>query len=106
MEFAEPIIEHIVTDYEFMFYSGTKFNITVDPEGGDTFVDFGDRYVISIQPKPYLSEDDISVVSQEAEVLKAHLAVVGRCVRKQRMPTKEETVSIKGIIQDTVKLVS
>jgi hypothetical protein len=103
MEIQEQIKEHNVTDYDFMFNSGSKLAITIDHDAGDNVQELGDRYILDTVAKPGLIDPEDSVDAETVEVFKTQLAVVARCNRKQRVPTEEEVFNTRKLLHEMTK---
>ena len=105
MEIVEQIKEHSVTDYDFVFSSGSKLAITVDHDAGDTAIKHPDRFEFHIAGKPSQYDPEDSVDEQDMTVYIKQLAFVAVCNRKQRMPTEEEKLESQRFIHQLAKSV-
>lgn len=108
MEIIQAVKHHTVTDYEFMFVSGSKLTITLDIDLGDSITESSDRYVIKTVKRPGLpfSEDqDEASEGESLEVFKTGLAAISAIARKQRQPTNEELLELQSTIKQFSKTV-
>ncbi len=90
MEIETPKKERNVSDYDFMFSSGSKLTVTLDFEAGDKLEEQTDRYVLDITPKPTATDPDEFTDEEQLLVFKAGLAAINICKRVQRLPSEEE----------------
>lgn len=105
MELKEPIVERVVTELDFMFAAGGKLSLTVDEGAGDSVQELADRYIVTIAPKPSLSDPEETIEGETLEVFKKQLAAVSRCQRVQRQPTEEEKLQRLAIMKSLTSLV-
>lgn len=103
MEILEQIKEHSVTDYDFVFSTGSKLSVSVDHDSGDTASKHDDRYEIHIAGKPSLSDPDSAVDEEDMTVYIKTLAFVTVRKRKQRMPTEEEKFAMQQVFSKLIQ---
>lgn len=105
MELKESVLEHEVIELDFMFAAGGKLSITIDEQAGDSVKELTDRYIITVAPKPSLSDPEETVEGEHMEVFKQHLAALSRCARMQRQPTEEEKLQRLAVMRSLTNLV-
>jgi predicted regulator of amino acid metabolism with ACT domain len=105
MEVKEIVKERDVVDYDFLFTSGAKLSITLDPAAGDVFEELPDRFVLRTVAKPSFTEPGETTTAEDIEVFKTSLASKITCKRKQEMPTEEDIHNTKKLIHAMARMV-